>query len=382
MILFFVRSSKYKKTKPTGAGSLNSLVYYVIRPSLTGQHRIKGSSILIAWSGLILSITIAIVQAFLMDENIAMLVSYISLTLALLCTITLTICHLNNDHLNSITEHKVLTIKEAKGVFDLIPIILTGNIIFGVLQNSSFGPMQAATCQSNLLVQGIQMNGAVYNIANSLAIVIFLPFLNRAIYPCLAKLKGSPISFVSKITSAFVICIIAMVIVLVLEIFRRSAPLLTREGYSNCAPVNANGVGIYMSDFSGYYYLIPFAVLGISECFFNPVMIDFVYTQSPPKTRSFCLGLVLVSRGAISSGFTAPIITSLSMFFPNDLNTGNLDKQFVTKHWADVDDSIADNIDDDCLSNSKVLNEFELKVALDKLNHVITIDDLSIEVVD
>lgn len=65
------------------------------------------------------------------------------------------------------------------------------------------------------------------------------------------------------------------------EYARRAAPIT--DIVSDCAP---QVPGIYMSDISSFYMLLPFFLIGVGEVLVNPCLYFFVYDQAPPRTRS------------------------------------------------------------------------------------------------
>eukprot|EP00121_Abeoforma_whisleri_P014267 Awhi_evm1s13157 len=325
LVIFLIGSPKYRKKLP-GGNSLGGLFYYLVE---SAKKSTKGKFALLGWFGMCLFLFLAVVQAFILDSTIATNMSYTSLAVALVSCAILCICHKENSHLDGIAEHKegIMTVLEAKGTLDTIPTLLIANVCFSISYNAMNGPFQSQACQSDLLIGNTQLNGSFFNIADCIAIVIFVPLLEFLVFPGINKLKGSPVTMDQKLIAGLLASVLSVLLATVGEYVRRSSPILTFTPpvYSHCAPVDSNGVGVEMSSFSSMYMFLPFAIMGLGEVLINPVLLHFSYDQAPPRTRSLTQAFNLVACGALSNGFTAPITTALAPYYTDNLNDGHLE---------------------------------------------------------
>jgi len=80
-----------------------------------------------------------------------------------------------------------------------------------------------------------------------------------------------------------------------------------------------------MSDISGFYMFIPYALVGLGEVLVNPVLYYVAYTTAPVSARGMVQALNLVAQGAIPNAFTSAISSSFPEWQPDDLNKGHLE---------------------------------------------------------
>eukprot|EP00122_Pirum_gemmata_P003316 Pgem_evm1s3000 len=318
VLIFLAGTTRYTNKKPSG-NSLQGLVYYLWE---SAKRTRKGKFALAGWVGICIFLMMAVVQAFITNEDIAKIMSYTSLGVAFFSCAALCICHKDNSHLDNIPDHYsgMMTTVEAKGTLDCIPILLIANVCFNISYNAMNGPWQSQACQSDLLIGSSQINGAFFNVADSFAILIFVPVLEWGVFPLIYKLTGKQVSRTQKLIAGLLISVLALALATLGEYLRRSSPVLDPPVYSNCAPD-----GVPMSSFTSFYMFVPFAIMGLAEILVNPVMLHFSYDQAPPRTRSLTQAFNLVACGALSNGFTAPLTTALSPFYTDNLNDGHLE---------------------------------------------------------
>jgi dipeptide/tripeptide permease len=166
-----------------------------------------------------------------------------------------------------------------------------------------------------------QINGTVLNIGDCAAIIICIPLFDSYVYPLVERCKGSPFSPHQKIGCGFITAFLAMVIASAIEIERRKAPVLTGEdALSNCA-----AEGVYMSDISVFWMIVPIFLIGVSECLISVQLYDLCYSEVPAELRSTAQALNLFMT-ALSGAITAAVTTALSDYEPADLNDGECAK--------------------------------------------------------
>lgn len=209
------------------------------------------------------------------------------------------------------------SLEEVRAGFATVPIIIVVNVSFSMAYNATNNAWPSQGCQMNTMVGGSQLNGAFFNVADMLSIVIFTPLLESFIFPGIARLKGSQVRLGQKLIAGLLIAAASNLVSAYLEVERRHSRLMCEVGFSECAPN-----GIHMRDMSAFLMFIPFTLIGIAEIFVNSCMYYFAYTAAPPKVRSFIQALNLFFSGSVSNAFTAAVMKST---FPNDMDSGNME---------------------------------------------------------
>jgi dipeptide/tripeptide permease len=315
VLAFFAGRGRYIIKLP-GGDVLAGLVTYIVA---SARQSWRGSLSLLGWILLVVFLILAIVQAFITDEALAHIVSYVALGVAVLCNGLLVATHTTNTHLEGLPESKWLTVEEAKGALDTVPILIVVNVSFSILYNLMPAAFVAQACQMNLSIGSSQINGAFFNIADCFAILIFVPIFEWVLFPAVRFLKGGKdITRSEKLVSGLVMSIAGVMCAVGLEYARRSSP--DTGIVSNCAPA-----GVTMSSLSAFTMMAPFAIVGIGEVLINPVLYYFAYNQAPVRTRSMMQAFNLLCCGAISNAYTAALTTSMTVWFTDDLNNGHLD---------------------------------------------------------
>lgn len=92
---------------------------------------------------------------------------------------------------------------------------------------------------------------------------------------------------------------------------------------TEAGPLTQN-VGIYMSDFNGYWMFIPFTFIGMGEIMVNPVLYYYAYSMTPGKTQSIIQSVNLVFQGAYPAALVGVASTLLSRQQTENLNNGRL----------------------------------------------------------
>ncbi|CAE7884772.1 NPF8.3, partial [Symbiodinium microadriaticum] len=161
---------------------------------------------------------------------------------------------------------------EAARTFAAIPVIIVVNLSFSLCYNSMNNAFPSQACQMDVRLGGGQLNGAFFNIADALAIVVFTPIFESCVYPLIARLKGSPVSLGQKMVTGLLVAAVSNFSAAVLEVKRRAAPPLCDVGFSQCAPgYSEDGLaGTRMRDISGFWIFLPYILVGIAEILVNP----------------------------------------------------------------------------------------------------------------
>ncbi|KAJ4339308.1 peptide transporter ptr2 [Ascochyta clinopodiicola] len=180
---------------------------------------------------------------------------------------------------------------------------------------------------NNFISQGAQMR--LHGIPNDLmqnfdpiAIIVFLPIIDRWLYPLLRKMK-IPFPPINRIVAGFWIASTAMIYAAVIQHF------IYKAGPCYDAPLcdadlDSNGVhqgnNIHIAAQTGAYMLI-----GLSEIFASVTGLEYAYTKAPPNMKSFVQSMYLLTNAfgsAISEGLNPVLVdpkiqwmyTSLAVF--------------------------------------------------------------------
>jgi proton-dependent oligopeptide transporter, POT family len=158
----------------------------------------------------------------------------------------------------------------------------------------------------NFISQAAQMQG--HGIPNDLmqnfdpiAIIVFLPILDRLIYPALSK-AGIRFPPINRIVTGFWFAALAMAYAAVIQYYIYKAGPCYDQPLCDASIVNgvAQGNNIHIASQTGAYMLI-----GISETFASVTGLEYAYTKAPPNMKSFVQSMYLLTNAfgsAISEG--------------------------------------------------------------------------------
>lgn len=151
---------------------------------------------------------------------------------------------------------------------------------------------------NNFVTQAGQMQG--HGIPNDLmqnfdpiAIIVFLPLVDRYLMPFLRKNK-IPFPPINRIVAGFWIASLAMVYAAVIQHFIYKAGPCFEHPLCDAA-MDKNGViqgnNIHIASQTGAYMLI-----GISEIFASVTGLEYAYTKAPPSMKSFVQSMFLLTN--------------------------------------------------------------------------------------
>ena len=182
---------------------------------------------------------------------------------------------LDDKEMKDVKDAKIFSVKEAQQTFSAVPVIVVVNIAFNLCYNSMNNAFPSQACQMDLRIGKGQLNGAFFNIADAIAIVVVTPIFESCLYPMVARMKGSNVRLGQKIIAGLIFACISNLAAAVLEIYRKQAPALCDAGFSQCAPGYDDGIsGTRMRDISAFWIFIPFALVGIAEVLVNPCVLE------------------------------------------------------------------------------------------------------------
>ena len=149
----------------------------------------------------------------------------------------------------------------------------------------------------NFVTQALQMRG--HGIPNDLmqnfdpiAIIVFVPVLDRLVYPALRK-AHIPFKPISRIVMGFVVMSIAMAYAAIVQHLIYSAGPCYEHPLCDASIVDgeAEGNNVHIAIQTPAYMLI-----GIAEIFASATGYEYAYTKAPPRMKSFVQSLFLLTN--------------------------------------------------------------------------------------
>merc|ERR1712187_326701 len=240
-----------------------------------------------------------------------------SLVLDIICMACLCWAHRDNAWLGADDVTRCL---------DCVPVLLIGNVVFNVLYNTMSSVFQAEACQMDVRLgsgpHATQLTGAFLNLADSVAIIIFTPVIDRLFVPGVERMLQQKVSLNMKIYVGIAAAIGSQLVAALLEYLRKDAEVFDIP--SRCAPLDADGEHVRMSSISVFWMAIPYALIGIGEVLVNPVLQHYAYVGAPESMRSMLQAFNLFAMGGMPNAISAGLSMATKKFTPNNLNNGDL----------------------------------------------------------
>lgn len=156
---------------------------------------------------------------------------------------------------------------------------------------------------------------------NIVFIIIFVPLLDKFIYPLLDRHNMAP-SFRTRILIGMVFSFLSMVSAGVVERQR----LRTYWGSDNAGYPYFQYIACtlyYAADLSVFWQVPQYVLIGISEVFTSIAVMELAYTTSPKSIQSIIMGLFYFSQG-IGSIMGMMVVYSLEWFWFPSFDYGNI----------------------------------------------------------
>lgn len=286
----------------------------VLRRLWSGRHCTMGRVALLGWMLMPLLIAVSVLGAFMGN----MLVTVLNLVLGVIAVGCLCVAHRDNAWLGK---------DDVTQSLDCVPTLLIGNIIFNIQYNTMASFFYSQSCQMDTRLgsgaNAPQLNGAVFNLADCAAIVIFTPLLDKICIPCLERALGCRVTMNAKIYFGIAIASGSQLVAAFLDYARMSS--LTLDIGSFCAPLeDGTNQHVPMSAISAFWMGIPYAMVGIGEILVNPVLQHHAYEGAAPSMRSLVQAFNLFTMMGLPSVFSAALNEATATFTPNNLDDGNL----------------------------------------------------------
>ncbi|CAJ1335088.1 unnamed protein product, partial [Effrenium voratum] len=115
--------------------------------------------------------------------------SDIALGAGAMACVCLIVANVNCSWVQSLGDEEKNTFneQEAKQAFAAIPMIVVVNTAFNLCYNSMNNAFPSQACQMDVRLGTGQLNGAFYNVADALAIVVFTPIFESCLFPLIAR---------------------------------------------------------------------------------------------------------------------------------------------------------------------------------------------------
>jgi len=286
---------------------------------------------------------------------------------------------------------------DTKDFMRVLPTLMF-SVTFWIVYNQMAGNFFIQACQMDVRLgdSSQQLNGAVLNVGDCLAIIICIPLLDTFFYPFVERMTGRPFRPLDKMILGYFAAFAAMASASIIEVYRRDAPVLTstkgssgdcvfpfevngkvftegsctndipmvppagsasffsnirddddaywcvtegaaqRDGvhilnatnYGECAFVSKCAPnGILMSDISVYWMIIPYFLIGVSECFISVQLYDLCYSEVPATLRSTAQAMNLFMT-AMAGAVTGAITVAFAAYVPTNLNNGHIEYNY------------------------------------------------------
>ena len=179
----------------------------------------------------------------------------------------------------TLTAAEAASVADVKQLLRILPALCC-SVPFWVGYQQGSGAFYAQTCQFDIRLGGTQLNGALLNSFDCIAIIVCIPIFDNCLYPLIEKAKGSKFTSLQQMGTGLALMAVTMLLAAALELWRKSKPLLGGGGpgddeiLSNCAPA-----GVVMSDVSTWWMSFPYFLIGVGECFVSIPLFDVCYSE-------------------------------------------------------------------------------------------------------
>eukprot|EP00644_Phytophthora_capsici_P014363 jgi/Phyca11/99375/e_gw1.3.258.1 len=175
-----------------------------------------------------------------------------------------------------------------------------------------------------------QIPGPTVQIFNPASGFVFVPILDKIVYPLYEKYVGKPPSRYGKVLTGYIVAIIAMLWTGCFEIIRRNSPLLTYVDASGETQfiLNDDG-GQPMSDIPWYAAIPQYCLVSLATVFIQISTYNIGYTEVSLSLcgMSIALGFFMNSMG---STLLSVVVLLFGKYIPTDLNDGHMEYMYFT----------------------------------------------------
>ncbi|KAE9314957.1 hypothetical protein PF008_g19359 [Phytophthora fragariae] len=224
------------------------------------------------------------------------------------------------------------TIRGLKQVIRILPFNAF-NMLWWVCQNQR-GNNQTIIQQTGVRLgsspDASQIPGPTVQIFNPFSGLLFVPLLDKLIYPLYEKYAGKPSSRYGKVLAGYIVAIIAMVWTGCFEIIRRNSTLLTYvdAGGETQYIYNDDG-GQPMNDIPWWTAIPQYCWVSLATVLIQISTYNIGYTEVPLSLcgMSIALGFFMNSMG---STLLSVFVLLFGKYIPTDLNDGHMEYLYFT----------------------------------------------------
>jgi len=333
----------------TPTGSLLLKFMRITGAAIKRKPKSSGLALCIGISGLILTCILSIVTYFVSYDAL----NYTCAALIIICSIVLIIFGRNVDWVDSVRheagEGERFRDDDVDGVKDiwLLTPFIAYAIPFWAVYNQMYTSFISQGCQMNNVIGGTSFAPSSIGGYNGIVIVIMIPIAEYVIYPLSRKcLRGKlTLTPLRRIGVGFVLAAISMLTAGLVEIWRRSSPLVKVECTDELVDMgfcDVSQIGDPVNDLSSCYsytgdnasppapkrdlnifiQIISYGFNGMAEIFLAITMWEFFYAQVPTAYRTVCQAINFVTI-ALGTMVGAVINSICRGWLPNNLDEGH-----------------------------------------------------------
>ncbi|KAL3656992.1 hypothetical protein V7S43_018042 [Phytophthora oleae] len=332
-VMLFTRK-RYVDVPPTRS-ALGSVTQVVIRRA---KHNYQARMIVLGTIMYLSAFLLSFPAAFLADHGeVGHNISYACGVLTITATVIYVYYARDSSFIEGATdalgvELDAETLRGIKQVIRILPFNAF-NMFWWVCQNQR-GNNQTIIQQTDVrLGSGFdvsQIPGPTVQIFNPASGFVFVPILDKIVYPLYEKYVGKPPSRYGKVLTGYIVAIIAMLWTGCFEIIRRNSSLLTYVDASGETQyiLNDDG-GQPMSDIPWYAAIPQYCLVSLATVFIQISTYNIGYTEVPLSLcgMSIALGFFMNSMG---STLLSVFVLLFGKYIPTDLNDGHMEYMYFT----------------------------------------------------
>ncbi|KAG2981964.1 hypothetical protein PC120_g24729 [Phytophthora cactorum] len=175
-----------------------------------------------------------------------------------------------------------------------------------------------------------QMPGPTVQMFNPIGVLIFVPLMEKVVYPLYEKHAGKPASRYGKVLAGYCTAVVAMIWTGCYEIIRRSTSPLTYVDSTGVTQFMINDDGNQVMNDIPWWTAIPqYLLVALAGVMIAIPSYDINYSEVPQSMRStsIALGFFVNSMG---STLLSIIVLLFGKYIPANLNNGHIEYMFFT----------------------------------------------------
>ncbi|XP_071108042.1 solute carrier family 15 member 4-like [Haliotis cracherodii] len=219
-----------------------------------------------------------------------------------------------------------VTVDGAVSVLRVIPVYLL-MIFYWVIYSQMQSTFFLQSERLNIKIGDVKIPAAMLAIFDILIILVFIPLVDRVIYPLFRRL-GHPLKQLQRMGVGLLLVGGSVVTAGVVEVYRKQ--VMSGRG----AVIQVLGDEKFNASSMSVLVQVPqFAFVGASEVFASITGLEFAFTQAPPSMQGLLTGLFLMTWGLgnfLSSAILkiVEVATKDDPWFPDDINNGKAEYLF------------------------------------------------------